>query len=272
MNTASIPYIGVGLGYRPEIKNEILSHLNRDIDWIEIISERYLGQPVEFLNPMLGRCPIIPHGVELSVGTEGDLDANYLVKLSKLANDVQAPWVSDHLAFTRTEEIEIGNLTPLEFKDDVIRKVVSKVRYIQEFINRPFLLENITYYFNIQGEMTEAEFITRIVSEADCGILLDVANLYYNSENIGYDPYRFLEIIPLDRIVQVHLAGGKKDERGKWVDTHSEPVQGPVWELFEYLAKRVSIKGVLIERDQNFPEDFSEILQDIRRAKNILER
>ncbi len=270
MNIHSLPYIGVGLGYRHQIESQIASHLD-NINWVEIISERYLDQPLELLNPIRDRCPIVPHGVELSIGTDSPIDTHYLSNLCQLANDLNAPWVSDHLAFTRTKDISIGNLTPLQFTDAVVRQVTEKARHVQEVLNRPFLLENITYYFRLPGELTEAEFLRRVVTEADCGILLDVANLYYNSQNMGYDPYNFLEAIPLERVIQVHLAGGHQDRRGQWVDSHSEPVQEPIWRLFEFLVKRSSIRGALIERDQNFPHDFSALLGDVYRAKRILE-
>src|SRR5205085_2051094 len=180
--------------------------------------------------------PIVPHGIDLSVGTDVPVEEEYLTGLQTLIERVDPPWVTDHLCFTRVPGVNIGQLTPLQFSDRIIQIVIDKVKSVKASINRPFLLENITYYFKIPGsELPEAEFITRVLEGADVSMLLDVCNLFMNAQNHDYDPYKFLESIPLERVVQLHIAGGLR-QKNKWVDTHSQAVHEEVFELVDYIV------------------------------------
>jgi uncharacterized protein (UPF0276 family) len=150
--------------------------------------------------------------------------------------------------------------------------VVRKTGVVTSRIKRPFALENITYYFEVpKGQMTEAEFITRVIEGADIGLLLDVTNVYINSANHGYDPYAFLKAIPLDRVVQLHLAGGILQD-GKWVDSHSHPIPEPVFELTDFVVAHAPVKGLLLERDDRFPASFQELADELARMRAIFRR
>lgn len=271
---SAIPALGVGLGWREEIGTEILAN-RQHFDFLEIISEHYLNVTPEKLtrvSRLAKQMPLIPHGIDLSIGTATPVETDYLDELSKLVDLVDAPWFSDHLCFTRVPGYNIGQLTPLQFSDEAVETVVRKTRTVTDRIQRPFALENITYYFTVpKGQMTEPEFITRVLEAADIGLLLDVTNVFMNASNHRYDPYTFLNSIPLERVVYLHLAGGVRDG-DRWIDAHNQPVHEEVFELTEYIAARSPVKGILLERDDNFPASFMEIADDLARMRAIFRK
>jgi uncharacterized protein (UPF0276 family) len=178
-------------------------------------------------------------------------------------------WFSDHLSVSQAGGIDIGHLAPLSFTQEVVEIVSAKIAALQEKFSVPFLLENITYYFQLPGaEMTEWEFIRRILEGSDCGMLLDLNNLYANAKNHDYDVYEFLDSIPLERVVEIHLAGGLLCD-GLYIDTHGHSVSDKVWEYLEFVCRRAAVKGIVLERDQNFPS-FEELLAELQRARLIL--
>jgi uncharacterized protein (UPF0276 family) len=268
-----LPRLGVGLAHRPAFVMGIEQHPDQ-VEWVEICADHYIhrtdGRLARALELAEGT-PIAPHGLELSVGTDAPLDMEYCREVVQLAKAVRAPWYSDHLCFTQASRVELGQLTPLAFTEAAARRCAEKARQFQDMLGMPLLLENITYYLEVPGSsMTEAEFISRVVTEADCGILLDLTNLFMNAVNLGYDPYRFIDSLPLDRVVQVHLAGGVRDE-DLWVDTHSHPVDNhpQVWDLLGYLCQRAPVRAVLIERDVSPPDDFGEMLRELDQARAL---
>jgi uncharacterized protein (UPF0276 family) len=268
MPNLGLDRLGVGLGYRPELRSQIWAH-REDVDFIEVISEGcFRPAEAEALAEVARSLPVVCHGLHLSVGTAEPLDDGYVGELRQMRAKVQPIWLSDHLAMTRIGNFDFGHLAPLEFTTETVRLVSDKVKNLSAKVS-PFLLENITYYFALpDAEMTEAQFITAILESADCGLLLDLNNLYVNSRNHGYDPYMFMDQIPLDRVVEVHLAGGLK--RGDlWVDTHGEAVPEEVWEYLAYLCARTDVPALLLERDQNFGT-FEELVAELRRARSIL--
>jgi uncharacterized protein len=267
-----LPFLGVGLGYRPELDAQIWEHQSA-IDWLELISEHYMARPREQIDQaqrLRGAFPLIPHGVEMSIGTAGELDPVYVDNLVELVSLVGAPWFSDHLCFTRAGGIALGQLTPLPRTRAVAAEVARKARQVQERVGVPFLLENISYYIDIEGQLSEAEFIVEVMERCDCGLLLDLTNVHINAINHGFATLEFLAAIPLERVVQVHLAGGEPSV-GVVLDTHSSPVPGEVFELLRHVVGHAPhLKAVLIERDSNFPEDFHELAHDLAVAREIL--
>jgi uncharacterized protein len=267
----AIPALGVGLGWRNEISQLILDNLDK-IDWCELIAEHYLDVPDDHVAQIAAigrRLPLVPHGVDLSIGTDGPLDEDYLAGLKRLIDAVQAPWHTDHLCFTRVPGYNLGQLGPLQFSERSVEIVAAHAARVKQVCQKPFLLENITYGFVVPGStMSEAEFIARVLRTADVGLLLDVTNLLINSANHGYDVYEFLDTVPMDRVVQLHMAGGYHDGR-KWVDSHSYPVPDAVFDLMAYVLARADVKGILLERDANFPSEFSEITDELARAREL---
>jgi uncharacterized protein (UPF0276 family) len=273
-----IPYLGVGIGLRNEIADATLEH-ERAIDVLEIISERFFNRPAatrDFLRRFSNAFPIIPHGVKLSIASAMDIDRDFLKNMKKLCEFVRASYYSDHFALTRLPGIDIGHLSPVWFTREVLEMVVEKVGVIQDFLGIPLVLENISSIFAIsEADFEEPEFVTRVCKRTGCGLLLDVTNVYINAYNCGQDPQSFLERFPLDHVVQVHLAGGVI-ENGWFYDTHSQEINGVnegAWRLLERAADECDIKALIIERDQNFKEDFGVmILKDLERARSIVER
>jgi uncharacterized protein (UPF0276 family) len=267
-----IPFLGAGLGFRKELKEGILANPER-VDFLELILDQYINKPPfkeQEACELARRFPLVIHGVDLSIGTDCAPDLTYLDHMQRLAELVDAKWVSDHLSITRVPGNTLGQLTPLSFNENLVDIVVRHIDTITKVIKRPFLVENISYYFTIPPTtLSEAEFITRVAENSGCYLLLDLTNLLNNSTNNGYDPFEFLDQIPLDRVVQIHLAGSSY-HRNLWLDTHNRPVPPSVFELLQYAAPRMpQLKGVLIERDQDFPP-IDELFGELDRAREIL--
>jgi uncharacterized protein len=270
---SALPRLGVGMGYRVPLHQEIMN--NREhIDFLEVVTDQYIyaaPEKVDRLIDSVRDMPVIPHGVALSVGTDMPIDTDYLEKTAAFVERTNAAWFSDHLSFTKVPDIDIGQLTPLWFTEESLDIVCRNVNQIKAHTDTPFLLENITYYFPIPfSEMTEAEFITRVLERTDCGMLLDVNNVHINSINLGYDPHEFLKSLPLERVVQLHIAGGRR-MFGMLVDTHGAALHPEVWELLDFVVANAPVKGIILERDHDFP-DFQEIVTTLKRAKEIMNR
>jgi len=265
-----LPNLGIGLGLRRELASQTLESKGR-IDWLELVPENYMGLGGacrERLESARGKFPLVTHGINLSIGSTDDLNKEYLSKLKNLLDFIDAPWFSDHLCFTSCDGIYMHDLLPLPRSKEAIELIAEKVKRVQGTIERPFLLENISYYMNVPGsEMNDSQFLAEVVEKADCGLLLDVNNVYVNSLNHGFDPFQYLDQIPLERTVQIHVAGHKQGSEYV-IDTHGAPVVEPVFELLQYVLERIDANGVMLERDQNFPE-FEEILEEVDRIRKI---
>jgi len=265
------PDLGVGISYMNAIGQQILNHLE-DFDFIEAYTERFfIREQNSKLKEILEHKPVVLHGLDLSLGSPEPIDRTYFEKLEQVINETPCHWYSDHISLTKIEQIEVGHLMPISFDEQNIETMVSKIQTLNQTIKKPFLLENITYYYQIpSSNMKEHEFISKILNEAECGMLLDLNNLYLNSLNHKYDPYEFLKNIPTERVVEIHLAGGSFKEN-MHVDTHANAIANEVWKLFEYAARTIPFRGVIIERDANF-EPFSGIVDEARRAKSIIKK
>ena len=267
-----IPFLGVGLGFREALKSATLEHLDR-IDFLELMTEHYIEMPphkTRELELLAAEIPLVMHGVELSIGTFDWLDVEYLEKMRRVAELAHPHWISDHLCMTRVPERAIGNLTPVPLSPLNCSNIAHNARRAAEFFDCPFLLENISYYFQPPPtEMTEEAFVTRVLEGADCHMLLDLTNLCNNAINMGYNAYRYLDGIPLDRVVQIHLAGGYY-HGSLLLDTHSHRVPDPVLDLLKHVLPRLpNLRGVLIERDQNFPP-FTELLDELDGVRELV--
>jgi uncharacterized protein len=266
---SDLPTLGVGLGYRPEYHDAILRHSDH-LDFIEVITEHLFAEPGRgSLERFAEVLPTTCHGLQLSLGSAEPLDGGYVDRVCEAIGRFRPPWFSDHLSLTRIDGVDLGHLAPVAFTEEILEAVCDKIATLRKRISTTFLIENIAYYFPIPGsQLTEADFLARVVERTDSGILLDLNNLYANAENMGYDPYGFLDAIPLERVVEIHLAGGALRD-GLFVDTHGHPVCEEVWELLEFVCRRASVKGIVLERDQNIPH-FEELTAELRRARRIL--
>lgn len=265
-----LPVLGVGLGLRRELAHETFDNADK-IDWLELVPENYMdlgGAARERLEQANSAFPLVTHGVNLSIGSVDPLSETYLKALKKLLDTIDAPWFSDHLCFTSVAGHYLHDLLPLPTSREAVQHVVKRIKMVQDYIERPLLLENISYYMNMPGsELTEVQFLSDVLDKADCGLLLDVNNVYVNSINHNFDPYKYLNALPIERTVQMHVAGHSHGEE-MIIDTHGNPVIEPVFELLDYVLARVPVNAVMLERDQNYPE-FSEILDELRQIRTI---
>ena len=232
----------------------------RSVKWVEVISENFMEgralpntRPILTLEKIRADFPVALHGVSLSIGSV-ETDPEYLKEWKTLVDRIEPIAVSDHLCWTRTSEHQSHDLNPLLFTELEADRIAEKIARVQDFLKRRILIENVsTYLLFERSEMTEAEFLARIVERADCGLLLDINNVYVNSVNHGFDARVYLESIPHARVGQIHLAGHTR-EADTLIDTHDEPVSDAVWSLFRGYGERFGHASAMIERDGNIPE------------------
>jgi uncharacterized protein (UPF0276 family) len=267
MNRFGLPDLGIGIGLRAPHFGEILSRWPR-LDWFEALSENYMdtgGRPAWVLDQVAERYPVVLHGVSLSVGSTDPLNLDYLARLKALAKRVKARWVSDHLCWTGVLGRNTHDLLPLPYDEPTLRHVVARVRQVQDFLERPLVLENpSTYVAFTASSMSEWEFLSRLAEEADCGLLLDVNNVYVSAFNHGFEPEAYVDAIPPQRVVQYHLAG-HTNKGTHIVDTHSAPAIDAVWDLFARACARTGPVSTLFEWDEAIPS-FDEVRAEAKKA------
>ena len=261
---------GFGLGLRPAHYGALLGERHA-VDWLEIISENYLvpgGQPLDFLERIRCRYPVVMHGVSLSIGGTDPLDRRYLADLRQLARRVEPAWISDHLCWTGVSGRNVHDLLPLPYTEEALALVTARIGEVQEFLGRQILLENVSSYLAYRdSEMTEWEFVSEVVRRADCALLLDINNIYVSAVNHGFDPLRYLRGVPRERVRQFHLAG-HSDMDGHLIDTHDHPVAAPVWDLYAQAVEHCGPVPTMIERDDNIPE-LGELVAELDVARRV---
>jgi uncharacterized protein (UPF0276 family) len=249
--------LGVGVGFRPKHARDVLDEGgSSDVAWYEIISENYMvagGRPMDNLARLRDGYTVIPHGVCMSIGAVDKLDAEYLARLKKLVRAIDPPYFTDHVCFCKASGLDLHDLLPMPYTKEAIEHVVGRIRQVKEAIEKPFALENVSSYLSYKSsEMPEWEFIAEVAERADCGILLDVNNVYVSAFNHGFDAEAFIDAIPADRVVQFHLAG-HTDKGSYLLDTHSDHVKAEVWALYQRAIKRTGAVSTLVEWDEQIP-------------------
>jgi uncharacterized protein (UPF0276 family) len=264
--------LGVGLGFREQFRADLFLH-QQEIDFLEITADHYLDarpQKLEELKMLKQHFPLVPHSLEMSLGSAEGIDEDYLEKVAELVEFVEPEWFSDHICFTKSGGVKIGHLAPVPYTYEALKVFVRNISKVKNRIKTPFVLENITYMMRFpSSEMSEGEFITRVLEETDCGLLLDVTNLYINARNHVYDWRAFLDELPLERVVQLHFVGLHKHQN-LLIDAHANETQSEIWEVFREVCARCDVKGACLERDENFPP-FAEILNELKTARGLLE-
>jgi uncharacterized protein (UPF0276 family) len=273
MTTPLFPFAGFGLGLRTAHYTELAatSAQASGIDWFEILSENYMdagGKPLAMLDMVRRDYPVVMHGVSMSVGTiEGPSDA-YLRALRSLAARVEPLWISDHLCWTGTMGRNLHDLLPLPYTEEALAVVVRNVRRVQDYLERPILLENVSSYLSFNDDsFQEWDFVREVAEQSNSLILLDVNNVYVSSVNHGFDPEAYLRALPAGRVQQIHLAGHCVQE-GIIIDTHDHPIADPVWRLYESALRRFGRVSTMIERDDAIPP-LAELGAELRRARAI---
>jgi uncharacterized protein (UPF0276 family) len=260
---------GFGLGLRTPHYDAVLNE-SHAIDWLEIITENYLGlggKPLDYLLRIRAKFPMVMHGVSLSIGSSDRPDLGYLAQVRLLAQRVQPAWISDHLCWTGVDGQNLHDLLPLPYTEEALSNVVSHVREVQDALGRQILMENVSSYLTYRGsEMQEWDFLREVSERADCAILLDVNNIYVSSVNHGFDPLDYLAAIPRERVKQIHLAG-HSNMGDHLIDTHDHPIIEPVWALYEAAIARFGFIPTMIERDDNIPP-LAELVAELQVARD----
>jgi uncharacterized protein (UPF0276 family) len=262
---------GFGLGLRTEHYADFRATpaARLGVDWLEVISENYLvpgGKPLAHLDAIRRDCPMVMHGVSLSIGSADPLDQAYLRQLKALAARIEPAWVSDHLCWTSIDQQHLHDLLPLPYTEASLRHVTERVLQVQDALGRRLLLENVSSYVGwAADEMTEWQFIAELARRADCDLLLDVNNVYVSAVNHGFDPVIFINAMPAARVRQIHLAGHEVTDEGL-IDTHDHPVCEAVWALYRHAITRFGPVPTMIERDDHIPP-LAELVEELNRAR-----
>jgi uncharacterized protein (UPF0276 family) len=267
--------MGVGLGLRHDVADELLERRPAEVRWLEIHPENYVRRGGRFalnLERALERWPVVPHGLTLGFGTTERFDPAYVRELKALLDRIDAPWYSDHLCFAGSGGVFLHDLLPLPFTREAIDTAVARLRELEDALERPVAVENVSYYADpAPRTMDEPDFLLEVLEAADAKLLLDVNNVYVNAKNHGFDPRTYIDRIPAERVVQIHVAGHHTKKDGLIIDTHGEPVCEGVYDLLEHTLERIGPIPVLLERDQNIPP-LDVLLAEVSRLSALYER
>lgn len=263
----SVPDLGVGVGYRvPHYRQVVEQH--PEMDWFEVLSENHMvdgGSPRHWLERLAELYPLAPHGVSMSLGSDGDPD--HLRRLVELVRFLDPPWASDHLCFTRAH-VNSHDLLPLPYTPAMRDHVADRIKRVQDALGIVFAVENVSSYLTYRDSvMPEWAFLAEVAEAADCGLLLDVNNVFVSSVNHGFDPWEYLDVVPMDRVVQIHLAGHSIMD-GYRLDTHDAPVCEEVWALYSAVIARAGPVSTLVEWDGNIPT-FERLQQEAATARAL---
>ncbi len=260
--------LGIGIGLRIPHYDHILSE-KPTVDWFEIISENYMvdgGRPLEILDRILEQYRVVQHGVSMYFGSADPLNREHLKRLKALVKRTKTPFLSDHLCWGSVDGTYSHDLLPMPYTFAAARVTAQRIRQARDYLEVPICVENVSSYAEFhQSEMTEWEFLTEVVERADCGILLDVNNIYVSSKNHNFNPLDYLDNIPHHRVGQIHIAGHSKFEK-YILDTHDHPVLDPVWKLYARAIAHCGATSTLLEWDAHIPS-FEEVHNEALKAK-----
>ena len=257
---------GIGLGLRYDLASELLERRPATVSWIELHPENYVnrgGRYQEMLELARRDWPIVTHGLSTCLGAVEPFDAEYLGNLREFFSGLEVPWHSEHLCFGGVDDRFFHDLLPLPFTDEAARTAAQRLTEARDAIGVPLALENVSYYAP-QGPdgLAEADFVVEVLEQADAKLLLDVNNIYVNSRNFDFDPKAYIDKIPAERVVQIHVAGHFIRDDGLRIDTHGEPIPGDVYQLLDYTLRKTGAVPVLLERDTNIPP-LDELLSEV---------
>lgn len=269
----ALPDRAIGLGLRIPHYPHIFAEWPA-VDFFEIISENFMGGaelPMRNLDRILGRYPVVLHGVGLGLASSDPLDGEYLRRLKGLAARTDAPYVTDHLCWTSAGGIHHHDLLPLPYTEANARYVAERAARVQDYLGRPFGIENLSSYAAFrESEMEEWEFYRRVLELSGCSAMLDINNIRVSAANHGFDPRAYVDAVPWDRVLQCHIAGHTANPDGTLLDTHDAPVSDAVWDLYRYAWERSGGFRTLLERDGRIPP-FSELHAEALRSREFRE-
>jgi uncharacterized protein (UPF0276 family) len=266
---------GVGIGLRRALAEELFANDAPEIRWLEIHPENYVTRGGYFrsmLERARARWPIVTHGLTLGVGAVEPAEASYTRPLRQLLEDLQVPWHSEHLCFSGTDGVMLHDLLPVPFDQPSIETACARIAELRDTLQLPIAIENISYYTTLgQPQMPELDFLLEVLDRSDAKLLLDVNNVFVNSRNHAFDAYEYIERIPAERVVQIHVAGHLTRHDGLIIDTHGEAVRPEVYDLLEHTLRHTGEVPVLLERDQNIP-CFAQVHAEVQRLDELYRR
>ncbi len=264
---------GIGIGLRIPHYRHILE-CKPVVDWFEIISENYMvdgGKPLKVLDRILEQYRVVQHGVSMYFGSADPLNPEHLKRLKNLVRRTHTPWLSDHLCWGSVDGSYTHDLLPMPYTFEAAAITAQKIRQVQDTVEVPVVVENVSSYAEYHvSEMTEWEFLNEVVERADCGILLDVNNIYVSSRNHEFDPFSYVNSVPAERVAQIHIAGHSKFEK-YILDTHDHSVIDPVWALYARALERCGPTATLLEWDDKIPS-FEDVHAEAMKANRYLNR
>ncbi len=263
---------GAGLGLRRELLPDLGVGVPEAIDFLEVAPENWMGMGGgrrRTLSAIAEQRTLVAHGLSLSLGGPAPLDTGFLEQVKLFLDQYRIDLFTEHLAWC-SDQGHLYDLLPLPFTGEAVRQVAGRIHRTQEILDRRIAVENPSYYVSPpDGELSEPEFIRAVLEEADCDLHLDVNNVYVNGRNFGFDPERFIDDLPLERVVYLHVAGHYDDSSGVVIDTHGAGVVDPVWQLLERTYRRVGPLPTLLERDFNLPP-LAELLAEVETVRALL--
>ena len=262
---------GIGIGLRVPHYQHIFSR-KPTVNWFEIISENFMvdgGRPLEILDQILERYRVVQHGVSMYFGSAEPLNREHLKRLKRLVKRTKTPWLTDHLCWGSVDGRYTHDLMPMPYTFEAAKRAAQKIRQVRDFLEVPLAVENVSSYAEFHvSEMTEWEFLNEVVERADCGILLDVNNIYVSSRNHNFNPFDYLNSVPAERVAQIHIAGHTKYQKFI-LDTHDHPVIDPVWALYARAIEMAGPTPTLLEWDDRIPS-FNEVHREALKARRYL--
>lgn len=262
----------VGIGYRKDFASEFLENTALRPEFIEVAPENWIGVGgfwKKQFRRALEKYPLFTHGLSLSVGSPDELDFEFLSKVKTFLAETGARIYSEHLSYAKCDNAHLYDLLPIPFTAEAVKHVAGRIRTVQDVLERQIAIEIVSYYTPVAPELSEIEFINAIIAEANCGLLLDVNNVYVNSFNHGYDAKAFLKQLPMHKVSYIHMAGHLQVSDTLIIDTHGEAIVDPVYELFDFAMQQLGRDvPVLLERDFNIPE-MGELQQEMDKLKSI---
>ncbi|WP_170358504.1 MNIO family bufferin maturase [Ruegeria arenilitoris] len=267
-----------GVGYKPQHYAEILDQPG-PVGWLEIHAENYMGdggRPLAQLRHLSERFPISVHGVGLSIGGEGPLDAEHLARLKHLVGWLNPASFSEHLAWSTHDSQFLNDLLPLPYTDATLARICDHIDQVQQTVGRQMLLENPSSYLAFtESTWSEPDFLREVARRTGCGLLLDVNNVFVSATNLNYSPRAYIDAYPLDQVGEIHLGGHDEDQddhgQPLLIDSHGRAVVDPVWALLDYVLDQSGPKPVLIEWDNDVP-DWPTLRAEAERAQSALDR
>lgn len=264
----------VGIGFRRDIAVDLIRLEEAMPAFIELAPENWMeigGYWGKILRQAAEKYSITCHGLSLSIGSPDPLDWEFIKQVKRFLDTYNVKLYSEHLSYSKCNNAHLYDLLPIPFREDAIRHIVQRIKEVQDFLERPLVIENVSYYTPVAAEMSEAAFISEIVKQSGCRLLLDVNNVYVNAFNHRYDAKQFISSLPLEAVAYIHMAGHEQVAPDLIIDTHGQPIIDPVYELFDWTVQQLHPVPVLLERDFNIPE-MQELQAEMQRLNQSVQQ